>query len=75
TRRDAAGQYEVDFTPLATDITGRPRSATIDNIGTGFAPPRTITLADRAGDPSAVFVATEDLSDAFTDSPFVLIIY
>jgi hypothetical protein len=75
TRRDAAGQYEVDFTPLATDITGRPRSATVDNIGAGFVPARTITLADRFEDPSSVFVATADLSDAFTDTPFVLIIY
>jgi hypothetical protein len=76
TRRFANGSYEVDFTPLATDITGRPRSATIDDLFDGEAEPGSITLADReAGDLSSVFVGTHDASGAFSDRPFVLIIY
>jgi hypothetical protein len=74
TRRLNNGEYEVDFTPLATDITGRPRSATID-AGSNAAPVTIITLEDRSGDPSSVFVDATDLADVLTDSPFVLIIY
>ena len=75
TGQTSLGDYEVDFTPLATDISGRPRSATIDNLGTGSAASGTIELADRSGDPSSVFVSTEDAAGAEADRPFVLIIY
>jgi hypothetical protein len=66
---------EVDFTPLAPDITGRPRLATIDNIVGGNLPQASIYLADRAGDPSSVFVETVDVNGALLDRSFVLIIY
>jgi hypothetical protein len=47
--RIAPGFYTVDFAPLATDITGRPRTATVDaheagEIGGGS---RVLTLAVR----------------------------
>jgi hypothetical protein len=79
TKRLGDGRYEVDFTPLATDITGRPRSATIDVHA--FVPGAeealfegTIILFHRFGDPSSVLVRT--LNQGFaTDLPFVLIIY
>ncbi|MGH6918759.1 MAG: hypothetical protein ACREJ0_13780 [Geminicoccaceae bacterium] len=74
TRRLSAGEYEVDFTPLSTDITGRPRSATIDG-GASFANIRLILLGNRVGDASSVFVGSASLSGVLTDSPFVLIIY
>jgi hypothetical protein len=69
------GGYEVDFTPLATDITGRPRSATIDVHITGFSDPGVISLADRSGDPSSVFVFTADSDGVESQRPFVLVIY
>jgi hypothetical protein len=59
------GTFEVDFTPLATDIRGRPRSATIDGGGqaalAGF-----IVIEDRTGDSSSVFVATTNSNDVDT---------
>ena len=69
TRRTGAGVYEVDFTPLATDIQGRPRSVVLNGVG-GSA-----VTADNPGDPSSVFVGTINLSDAFEDNVFILLIY
>ena len=54
-RTSTAGHYEVDFTPLATDITGRPRSVALDGDGIR----RWHHRAGRPhGDPSSVFVDT-----------------
>jgi hypothetical protein len=75
TRRITDGQYEVDFTPLATDISGRPRTATVDIHGGGSFGDSTVTLADRASDPSSVFARTHNTAGAFTDAPFILIVY
>ena len=75
TRRVGAGSYEIDFTPLATDIAGRPRTATIDIHLTGSFGDSTVTLADRSGDPSSVFTRTHNTAGALTDAPFVLMIY
>ena len=75
TSKIATGQYHVDFTPLATDITGRPRSATIDNLTGNQATPGTIDLADLFSDTSTVFVRTAGSNGADSDRPFVLIIY
>jgi hypothetical protein len=69
------GRYEVDFTPLDTDITGRPRSATIDDLGGGAENPGSITLADRQDDASSVFVNTTDPDGSDSDRSFILIIY
>ena len=76
TRRLGLGRYEVDFTPLGTSITNRPRSATNDDHGTGAPAATTIGLADRSGDPSSVFVITVDNStNNRRDQEFILIIY
>jgi len=75
TQRITTGQYEVDFTPLATALDGRPRSATIDvrqAPGTTFS---TIQLADRVGDSSSVFVNTQGATGTDADRPFVLLIF
>jgi hypothetical protein len=69
------GSYEVDFTPLNTDITGRPRSVSIDNIVGGNLPQASIYAADRSGDASSVFVETVDVDGTLLDRSFVLIIY
>jgi hypothetical protein len=75
TRLSTVGNYEVDFTPLAPDISGRPRSATIDIHDATSAASGMIDLADRAGDPSSVFVSTSDPAGVSANRPFLLIIY
>ncbi|MGH6918760.1 MAG: hypothetical protein ACREJ0_13785 [Geminicoccaceae bacterium] len=75
TRRNAAGHYEVDFTPLSTDITGRPRLAILDGHTTFTPAHGTIILADRTGDPSSVLLRIKDEAGDFADAPFVLIVY
>ena len=70
TRRLFAGAYEVDFTPLSTDLSGRPRVITLDG---GPALPELAVVRGqiRSGDPSSVlvesFLATGDpVNTAFT---------
>ena len=46
TFRTSTGLYQVDFTPLSTDISGRPRSATVGGAGT--VPQAVIRVADNA---------------------------
>jgi hypothetical protein len=74
TRRLSPGSYEVDFTALGDDISGRPRVATLDALVAGNVSGM-IALADRSGDPSSVFVQTKDTAGTNTDTPFVLVIY
>jgi hypothetical protein len=75
-RRDwlATGIYEVDFTPLATDIRGRPRSATL-NAAAGAVQFGFIQVADNFNHASSVFVSTGDRDGTPTDQPFALIVY
>jgi hypothetical protein len=73
TLRTATGVYEVDFTPLATDITGRPRSAVISGAG-AFAQ-AVIRVADIDDDASALNIATNTPGGGLVEVPFVLIIY
>jgi hypothetical protein len=77
TRRTATGLYEVDFTPLATDITGRPRSATVSGIGN--VAQAVIRVVDIDADASAVNVSTSNATvpppGNGVNAPFVVIIY
>jgi hypothetical protein len=76
TSRLNTGSYEIDFTPLATDITGRPRSATVSGIG--IVPVASIRAVDRTTPPddSTVHIFTENpATGGRIDAPFVLIIY
>jgi hypothetical protein len=74
TFREATGVYKVDFTPLATDITGRPRSVTVS--GDGIVPFAAILTADHPSDDSSLNVGTTDPeSGNGIDAPFILIIY
>ena len=75
TQRIAAGHYEVDFTPLATDITGRPRLAILDGHDTSTPAHGTIVLADRTDDPSSILLRSKDEAGDFADAPFVLMIF
>ena len=61
--------YEVDFTPLSTDISGRPRLVTLDNSIADFQGPAAPDVATRNGDASSVavrFSSTQDVHRAFT---------
>jgi hypothetical protein len=71
TRRISAGLYEVDFTPLATDITGRPRSAHL-RFEFAFGG---IATAEDSGDLSSLLVGTRDHAGQSTDATFFLIIF
>jgi hypothetical protein len=75
TQRLNTGIYEVDFTPLASDVSGRPRLATVDNHGGGATPVIIIGLADRNGDASSIAVSTSDADGAATNAAFVLMVY
>ena len=59
----------------STDISGRPRSATIVNLTGNQATPGTIDLADLFSDVSTVFVRTANVNGVDSVRPFVLIIY
>ncbi|MGH8583327.1 MAG: hypothetical protein ACREWG_11195 [Gammaproteobacteria bacterium] len=74
TQRLNEGDYEVSFRPLATDIRGRPRLATIDTFG-GISLVGEISLADRVGQADEVFVQTANSSGIDADRPFVLVIF
>jgi hypothetical protein len=71
TRRISAGFYEVDFTPLATDITGRPRSAHL-RFEFAFGG---IATAEDSGVLSSLLVGTRDHAGQSTDATFFLIIF
>jgi hypothetical protein len=79
TRRLGTGLYEVDFTPLDTDLRGRPRTATIDvHIGLSLADAAFVegsaTLADRVVDASSILIITFN-QGTLADRSFVLAIY
>jgi len=76
TRKIGTGAYEIDFTPLATDIRGRPRVATIDTHDT-FGPGRSyLVLVNRVFDDSSVWVGTfEDVFGNQEDKAFTLVVY
>src|ERR671919_720339 len=76
TRRVATGLYEIDFTPLATDVSGRPRSATLDNVNHFLPPPLgIIALAESSVDRSIIIVDIRDPSDTGVNAPFTMIVY
>ena len=75
TRLIRTGLYEVDFTPLSTDIRGRPRAVTLD-AGTLTPNGAVVRSNDRSGDASSVqvlaFLATTGVD---VDTEFTLFIY
>ncbi|MGH6918761.1 MAG: hypothetical protein ACREJ0_13790 [Geminicoccaceae bacterium] len=68
TRRIQEGFYEVDFTPLATDISGRPMSGSILNSGLGQ-----LVLFNNNANLSSILVTT--FFSAIEDRAFVVLIY
>jgi len=75
TQRTSTGLYEVDFTPLSTDIRGRPRAAVLDGHAGILAPIGFASLTDRAGDNSSVFVVTRNVAGDLADLSFTVIIW
>ena len=75
TKKLGTGTYEVDFTPLSSDITSRPRLATVDGHDGLFAPSNIINVVTRSGDPSSVFVKLISRLGANSDAPFTLLIF
>jgi len=69
TRRISLGTYEVDFTPLSTDVRVYAKSATLDTQGTGGATGE-IGVADRSGDFSSVFVQIRNFNGTLVDAGF-----
>jgi hypothetical protein len=67
TRRLGAGTYEVDFTPLSTDIFARPRSATVNGVSGTEAAFAAVLLEHRVGDSSSVFVGTVHVDARLVD--------
>lgn len=76
TRRLGIGFYEVDFTPVATNIRSRPWSATLTtHVVTNTPFLGGIATAHRSGDTSSVLVRTTNSNGVFADRPFTLVIY
>ena len=74
TRKVGAGLYHVDFTPLATDISGRPYSGQVD-ASNGQAGIGQVGFSSLGADPSTVVVRTEDSSGATSDKAFTVIVH
>jgi hypothetical protein len=68
------GAYEVDFTPVGTDISGRPWTC---SLGTGavFGASGEISCVQRAGDPSSVFVDVRTSAGVSADQPYTIVVY
>jgi hypothetical protein len=72
TLRTALGTYYVDFSPIASDISTRPRIAVLDKFGASISGVDTITLTDDdTGDTSRIRVFTGPAADhSFTITVF-----
>ena len=70
----ADGAYRVAFTPLGSDISARPRTATLDTHAAGTILGE-IGLATDALNAAAVFVRTSDSAGTGTDKSFTIMIY
>lgn len=74
TRRVALGNYEVDFTPVSTDVRPFVRLATLDTQAAGSINAE-IGVADRAGDNSSVFVSIRNNAGAAVDGGFNICLF
>ena len=68
------GSYEVDFTPVGTDIRDRPWTC---SLGTGavFGAIGQIGCVQRSGDASSIFVDTRNTLGAADNLPFTVVVY
>ena len=68
------GGYSVSFSPLGTDISARPRTATLDTHGGGTIMGE-IGLASSIADASAIYVKTADSAGVSADKSFTVVLY
>ncbi len=68
------GFYEVDFTPVGTDISSRPWSC---SLGTGavFGAIGQIGCVQRSGDPSSLFVDIRGTTGLGADQAYTVVVY
>jgi hypothetical protein len=68
------GSYEVDFTPLGTDISSRPWSC---SLGTGavFGAIGQIGCVQRSGDASSIFVDIRNTTGAAANQAFTVVVF
>jgi hypothetical protein len=74
TRSLSTGTYEVDFTPVGTDISSRPWTCSLGN-GASFGAVDQIGCVQRAGDASSIFVDIRNISGASTNLAFTVVVY
>jgi hypothetical protein len=74
TRSLGTGVYEVDFTPVGTDISSRPWSC---SLGTGavFGAIGQIGCVQRSGDPSSLFVDIRSTTGVATNVAYTVVVY
>jgi hypothetical protein len=74
TRRLGGGLYEVDFTPVGTDITGRPWTCSLGTGAVGDAN-GSIACTARFGDPSSIYVTTINTIGQLGDKDYTVVVY
>ena len=74
TRRLSTGNYEVDFTPVGTDVSSRPWTC---SLGTGavFGAIGQIGCVQRSGDPSSLFVNIRGTTGLAADVAYTVVVY
>lgn len=74
TRSLGTGQYEVDFTPVGTDVSSRPWTC---SLGTGavFSASGEISCVQRSGDPSSLFVFVRSTAGALLNQAYTVVVY
>lgn len=68
------GIYEVDFTPVGTDISSRPWTCSLGN-GAVFGAIGQIGCVQRSGDPSSLFVQTTGTTGTGANQAYTVVVY
>ena len=68
------GAYEVDFTPVGTDISGRPWTCSLGN-GATFGAIGQISCVTRSGDASSIFIDTRNTVGDSANLAFTVVVY
>ena len=74
TQKLGTGVYEVDFTPVGTDVSGRPWTC---SLGTGavFGASGEISCVQRSGDASSLYVDINNAAGAGSDQAYTVVLY
>lgn len=74
TQNLGTGVYEVDFTPVGTDVSGRPWSCSL-GTGAAFGAIGQIGCVQRSGDPSSLFVDIRSTTGAAANVAYTVVVY